>query len=163
MVMQNRKIPDAVRNGIQLPVIRVDYQDYDLEKMAQDDLLALKIQIDSEKDTIEYQLSQAAAGLRADGEYADPKWYSRAKFAARTKSQQSQAIQAYLGKKKRNSPVSLHLDGFFMDAARDMLSADVFDVIMEEAKTRRDDETARRLAQGIPIADRVMLSNGAQP
>lgn len=153
-MQKDRQIPDGVRNGIELPIIRVNFKDYDLEQMSRSDLLTLKVQIDSEKDTIDYQLGEASVNRKTTGEYADPRWYNKAKFAGKIKAQQSQAIQAYLNKNGNDKTPSLYIGSFFIDAAKEMLTAEAFELVMQKAKVLRDDEAIRQMAIKIPIDER---------
>ena len=121
-----RTIPDSAKNGIALPVLRVDSVDYNLEDLDRSELIELAALIKADIDNIEYQRESGHTGS-----WADPQWEARSMYAQRMKSTQVQLIQAELGRRKEAvKPLSY----FFQERAWSSLAEDVFRGIMDMAK-----------------------------
>ena len=107
------------------------------EQMSREDLLALRIIIESEMDSIEEQLSRAGALAKRTGVYADSDWYWSAKRALQNKRRQVQVIQKELGLRRRKQARPT-LAQYFMDVARHKLDPEIFANLCEEAQLIAD-------------------------
>ncbi len=72
-----------------------------IEGMTIDQLLAEKLVLDGENAAIKSQLEAAMARAIADGVYADPDWFSRARHAQRMYGRRSQEIQVQIARLRR--------------------------------------------------------------
>ena len=66
-----------------------------------DELLELKLLVDTNTDRIGHELDLAKAEANAGGEFADPLWFAKTKGAKRVMGRISQAIQIELGKRRK--------------------------------------------------------------
>ena len=116
---------------------KIDFQDnkYDLIQMSRDELLDLKLRIDTQIDGIKVQLAEAAGYAKAEGIYADPSWYARATAAGKIMGRKSQTIQRVLSQRKRQEKAERQrtIGDAFIDAARVRLAPDTFTMVMEDA------------------------------
>lgn len=122
----SRAIPEGAKNGISLPVLRIDGVDYNLEEMKRADLIDLSALLKADIDNIEFQRESGH-----NGAWANPEWEPRAIFAQKMKGTQITLIQSELSRRKDSVP---SLTKYFVDAAWEMLSKDLFTSIMEAAK-----------------------------
>lgn len=113
-----------------------EYRDIDLGQMNAPELLALKVELETDLDNIKYQLETAEAETAASGIYADSNWYHAAKLAQRRKGRQVQQIQLELKNRRENRPKVRGIPDAFMDIAREMLMPELFNEIFDEAKLR---------------------------
>jgi len=117
----------------------MEYEEINLEQFNNDELLRMKIELESEMDDIKSQLSRAEAKVHSEGLYADPVWYARAKSALRVKGRQCQQIQLMLRKNKKKKKTERPMAEHFIDICRDTLEENDFKDILEEAKQRCTD------------------------
>lgn len=132
---QKKLIPTHYRTGIALPIIRVNGEDYDISRLDRDELSDLRILVESAMADVDTKIESAATAYNTTGEQSDPKWFNAARGARRVLGIQVQAIMAEQTKRKRDGA---NLQHHFFNAARDMLSRDVFGMIVDEAERRRD-------------------------
>lgn len=130
----SRAIPADAKNGIALPILRVDNRDYNLEEMARPELMELAALIKADIDNIEFQLSSDHTGA-----WANPGWEERALYAKKMKSRQVDLIQAELGRRKERAPT---LAKIFMDLAFSLLPEELFRSVMEGAKAQHKEALA---------------------
>lgn len=91
--------------------------------------------LECEKSDIEFQTDAAKRKARAEGQYADHEWLTKAEYAARKKGLQIRALQTALGRRRElEKEQSLHrLERLFIDQARRLLSEAEFGKIMDAA------------------------------
>ena len=81
--------------------IKIDGRTYDLAELSREELLDLKLGLDTTVDDIRTQLDQARSRARASGQYADPRWYHSARRARQRVARKSQTIQHQLSRRKQ--------------------------------------------------------------
>lgn len=119
-------IPDGAKNGIALPLLRVDNINYNLSVMSRAELMELSALLSADIDNIELQRQSGHTGA-----WANPDWEPKAQYAQKMKGRQIALIQAELSRRKESLPSLARL---FMDRAFEMLPREVFDSIAEVAK-----------------------------
>ena len=89
---------------------------------------------------VKRQLDEAAANVRVNGEYSDPRWWSSARAAQRFYGSCMQKVQAIIGTLPKTSRprVNSSITENFVDIARERLETLVFDSMMTEAKRRAE-------------------------
>ena len=122
-----QEIPPGAKNGICLPVVRVDSVDYNLKELTRAELIELRALLDADIANIEMQFDSGD-----NGKWADTRWEARAKFARRMKAAQTSLIQAELSRRKEKVP-SFHK--IFMDLCFKRLDRSLFDEIAEASKS----------------------------
>lgn len=107
----------------------------DLEDICEDELIEMKEEVDQDITSIKIQIDEAKDKV-IDGEYADRDWWLRVNGALRIKGRQSQQIQNAIGrvKRERKEKEQLQLERRFMNIARQELSYEVFNKILDQAK-----------------------------
>lgn len=96
-------------------------------------LLRLKGDVDAAINDVKAELEHARAIYRGGGSQADPEWYRRATNALGMYKRASQTIQTRLGQLSRDMRRG-NRDTCFVIAARQLLTAEVFENIMTEAE-----------------------------
>lgn len=127
--------------------VQVNKVTYDLTTLDREQLLALKHDVHERLDSIKSQLYQAKAKVVTEGQYSDPTWYRRAEGAkrhlGRTMQLISQELRARrLAQAEVSRSTNRTFSQLFVDAARETLNPDLFDELIDEAKSR---EAAARI------------------
>ena len=112
--------------------INKEFLEVDLPNMSKEELIDLKLKVDNEILYVKNQIEDAKAKLITDGEYSDPKWYSKINGARRFLGIASQKIQAEMAKRKQKNQKDFHCA--FVDVAKRRLSPELFNEIVEETK-----------------------------
>lgn len=102
-----------------------------LAEMSPQELVDLRVRTQEEKDAISEQITIAKRMAAQEGVYEDGDWLIRAEHAAKAKGRLISAIGAEQSRRKKNKSASV--EQRFMDVARKLLSAEVFNNIMAEA------------------------------
>jgi len=108
--------------------------DIDVNALTKEQVLELLPQVTVEMDSIRQQIDAARVKARTTGEYADPDWYQRAQCALRARGRFHQRLQFRLSALKQTQ--SKGLDGYFVDAARELLPREQFERLLQAASGR---------------------------
>lgn len=108
---------------------------YDIRKLTADQLEELEMALQGDITAITDQLGQATAKRWETGEYASADWFRRAKTAKAIKGRQLEMVRrARKERRHQERRASGDLFGhYLMDAARAVLPAQMFDVVMAHA------------------------------
>lgn len=98
-------------------------------------LQELRLELESDIQSIRRQIERAQAEARATGKYASDHWWLKVHQALRIKGHQCQEIQQEMGRitKARKAARSREVELRFVEAARRRLPPEVFRSLMEEA------------------------------
>lgn len=102
--------------------------------MSTDDLLELKVRMESRQADITMQLGSAKDKAAAAGEYANPAWYRNASRAKAAYGHDIQRIQNILKQRKERQNGNSSLENLFVTIAKRRLDETVFKDIMAEAR-----------------------------
>lgn len=115
----------------------------DTTGMSRDELLDLKDEVMEAVTSIKSQLAHARARAHNEGVYADPKWYASATEALARKQQTVQRLSREIGKRKREErSTGLSVEEAFLKEAKDLLATDTFEMLMDAAESRVENERA---------------------
>jgi len=106
----------------------------DLVAKSAEELLQIKLTLESDIDSIRAQIDAAQAKARETGEFADSDWWGRAKWALKSKGRQCQQIQLLL--RQKNKAAQGSLENCFMTTARELLPAEQFQAILDTARLK---------------------------
>lgn len=107
---------------------------YDTDTMSRDEIMLIKVKVESDIDAIQSQLKRAHDNLKENGIHADRVWYRKAESALKFKGRLIQSLQVILSQRKTEKRRSVC--EYFIDVARENLLSDVFHEILEEANKR---------------------------
>jgi hypothetical protein len=117
---------------------------YDIRKMTADQLEELEMLLQGDITAIRDQLAAATARRWETGEYASADWFRRARTAQKIKARQLEMVKRV--RKERRSQERREKYGtfgnYFMDAARQMLPGDTFNLVMAHAARLQAAEVA---------------------
>ena len=116
----------------------VDRQRESLKAMSYQQLIELKEANLADLVSIKGQLDTASAEVKAGGLHSDPRWWSKTNAARAHKGFLDQAINRRLTelKRERAQATQSSLPQCFMEAARDLLTPEVFERLLKEATER---------------------------
>ncbi len=124
---------------VEVQTIKVNDTVYNIHELPLADLEKLRDIVEGQLATINAQLSAAKAKAHS-GEYSDPDWFHRAQYARTMKARDSQVLNRLISKlRKTQNKRTRNLAHFFVDAARELLVADTFQMLMEEARSRKEE------------------------
>ena len=87
---------------------------------------------------IKAQIAEAKGIAAETGDYSDSDWFHRANLALRFKGREHQALQLEFGKRRKEERRQRNdtFERAFIDAARDLLDADTYKMVMAAAVAR---------------------------
>lgn len=115
----------------------------EIAALSQEDLLDLKLIVDSYLNDIKHAIQGAKADVVAYGRYSDPKWFASANAAAKWKGRLSQAIQIELRRRKaeratQGRAATIEFAQIFKRCAKEMLDEETYQIIVDAARQRSD-------------------------
>lgn len=107
-----------------------------LSELTDDELQNVKLSVENELSGVKQQLEEAKGNAMAYGEYAKPSWYARASSAKRLLGMTHQRVLGELSRRRkvRGQSEARAIEKAFMDVAREVLEASVFEYIFSEAR-----------------------------
>jgi hypothetical protein len=107
----------------------------DLSGLTDDELMAVKLSVETDMASVKQQLDEAKGNARAYGEYSDPDWYSRANGAKRFLGITHQKILGEISQRRRSrgSENTLSFERAFVQAAKLRLTEALFYDLVDEA------------------------------
>ena len=129
----------ANRNGIDYPVLTIDFKEYDIQSIVYKELLVLKTMISVSYADIDREYTEALAKGYQQGIYSDPTWFANIKRLRAIRSAQIECLNIEIGSRRRNHdvPEARIFEYWFVEAARKMLHPSGFAVIEDEARKMR--------------------------
>jgi len=106
----------------------------ELQTKTAEELLQIKLDLETDIDSIKSQIEAAQVKARETGVYADSVWWGKVKWALKSKGRQCQQIQLLL--RQKNRAVQTGLENTFVTTARELLPPEQFQAIMDSAKAR---------------------------
>lgn len=125
--------------------VRYRDEDYDVTKLSIQELQNLRLEMDKERAIIEQQISEAKSKRYHTGEWSDAKWFKSANGAYKAKGFAISVICNELSKRRKERSKSIRsVADYFVDTAKQILSAETFNLIMAKAKelAEREDESS---------------------
>jgi hypothetical protein len=124
--------------------IRLGDEDYtwdELDKFDTDELESLRDDVETAIADVGAQLNEAKARAHdpSDPQYSDPEWFQRAKTAKARLSIGSQRLSRMLKKRRRTE--GRRFCEYFMDAARELLTQDLFTRVFASAEDKEKAST----------------------
>ena len=103
-----------------------------------DAMVARKDELQEAVDTIKHQLEMAKAEYHETGQYSDAKWFAKASQALRCKQREVQKLVRKIAELRKDERISRSKDlgNAFIDAARENLSPEQFQRILQIAQGR---------------------------
>lgn len=92
--------------------------------------------LQDQETRIDMQLETARGERRATGEYRDARWYASAMIALKIRRKLIQKLHAHVKTWKRAHGLSI--DAAFLTAARTKLSNDLFQELLDDARTIKE-------------------------
>jgi hypothetical protein len=109
----------------------INYDLVDLDSLSLDELQRELDVVEHRITDISAQLDAATARLNADGVYADPMWFAKAKSAKRYAGTHHQRLLRHMAARRRQTQADpAHC---FIQVARQRLDKQLFDSIMDDA------------------------------
>jgi len=90
-----------------------------LKELSYEELIERKETLLMEADDIEHQLDMASALQKKEGEYSDPEWYAKAKYARKCRLREVERINRRLSKLDVLTPLVEELDAFLTQIEKD--------------------------------------------
>ena len=102
----------------------------DLSDKSVEDLLELKLELETDLDSIRAQIDAARSKAAATGVYADADWWRKVNWAKKLKGRMCQKLQLEI--RKRRDPKDA-LGRAFLEVARRSLNPEVFEQLQDQA------------------------------